>query len=174
MATDGEEIVIARVAKARGIKGEVACVIETDFPERFEAPRQVTLKKRDGAAFQAEIENAWFHNGRVILKFAGYDSMTTAQGLAGALVLIPQSEAAPLVDDQFREFEVIGTEVVGKDGVRLGVVAKVMRTGGTDLLVIAGEGGREYMVPFADDICIEVDTAARRIKIDPPEGLLDL
>jgi 16S rRNA processing protein RimM len=174
MATQEGDIVIARVAKARGIKGEVVCDVETDFPERFEAPRQVKLKKRDGAAFQAEIEDAWFHNHRVVLKFAGYDTMTAAQGLAGALVLIPESESAPLADDQFREFEIIGAEVVNKSGDRLGQVARVMHTGGTDLLVIEGEGGREYMIPFADDICIKVDALARRIKVDPPDGLLDL
>ena len=49
-----------------------------------------------------------------------------------------------------------------------------MRTGGTDLLVIEGEEKRENLIPFADDICTEVDVKARRITVNPPEGLLDL
>jgi len=53
-------------------------------------------------------------------------------------------------------------------------VTRLMHTGGTDILVVQGDGGREYLIPFADEICTEVDVDAKRIVINPPEGLLDL
>lgn len=176
-------ITIARVARARGIKGEVACDIETDFPERFETLESVTIRKSDGTMFDAEIEDAWFHKDRVILKIAGYDSMTASEALVGSSVLIPESEAALLPEGEFYEFDVIGSEVVTVSGEPVGRVVRIMRTGGTDVLVVERPGGpetarevtpREVMIPFADEICIEVDPGARQIRIDPPDGLLDL
>jgi 16S rRNA processing protein RimM len=173
MATENG-IVIARIVKARGIKGEVSCDVETDFPERFNSLRSVTLKQRDGTSFQAEIEAAWFHKNRVVLKIAGYDSMTAAETLAGCLVVIPESEAAPLGQDEFHEFDIIGSAVATVLGESVGVVTRLMHAGGTELLVVEGADKREYLIPFVEEICIEVDSEARRIKIDPPEGLLDL
>ena len=79
-----EDVVIARIVKARGIRGEVACVLETDFPNRFSALEQITVWMPDGTRLRLKVEDCWFHNQRVILKFEGYDSMTAAQGLAGA------------------------------------------------------------------------------------------
>ncbi|HUK89399.1 MAG TPA: ribosome maturation factor RimM [Blastocatellia bacterium] len=167
-------IVIARIVKARGIKGEVACDIETDFPERFQSMESALIRRKDGSVFEAKVEDTWFHKGRVILKFAGYDSMTAAEGLAGGLILIPESEAAPLEEGEFHEFDVIGAAVVTASAEPLGLVTRIMHTGGTDLLVVERSDKSELLIPFADDICIEVDPDRRQIKIDPPAGLLDL
>jgi len=169
-----ENIVIARIVKARGIKGEVACDIETDFPERFESLRQVILREPDGVERPGEIEDAWFHKNRVILKFVGVDSMTAAEKLAGIMVMVPESQAAPLEDGEYHEFDIIGAGVVTTAGETVGVVTSLMHTGGTDVLVVEAADKREYLIPFADEICVEVDSEGRQIKIDPPEGLLDL
>ena len=88
--------------------------------------------------------------------------------------MIAESDLEPLDEGQFFERQVIGSEVVTSDGQKVGRVTKVMRTGGTDLLVLADSNGRERLIPFADEICTGVDVAAKRITIDPPEGLLDL
>jgi 16S rRNA processing protein RimM len=169
-----EDVVIARIVKARGIRGEVACVLETDFPERFSSLEQVTVLMPNGARLRLRLEDHWFHNQRVILKFEGYDTMTAAQGLAGGRLVIAESEVEPLAEGQYLEREVVGSEVVTADGRKVGLVTKIMRTGGTDLLVLEGVNGREQLIPFADEICTDVDLAGRRITIDPPDGLLDL
>jgi len=170
----GEDVVIARIAKARGLKGEVAADIETDFPERFADLDQVEIARPDGSRALLRLQDHWFHKGRVILKFEGYDSMTVAQELAGCLLVVPESEAEPLQDDRFYEYDLIGAEAMTVSGQSLGPVTRLMHTGGTDLLVVQGDGGREYLIPFADEICTEVDVDAKRIVINPPEGLLDL
>jgi len=169
-----EDVVIARIVKARGIRGEVACVLETDFPSRFSSLEQVTVWMPDGKRLSLKVEDHWFHNQRVILKFEGYDTMTAAQRLAGGRLVIAEADVEPLAEGQFFERQVIGSEVVTSDGRTLGLVTRVMRTGGTDLLVLEGDDGRERLIPFADEICTDVDVAAKRITIDPPEGLLDL
>lgn len=169
-----EDVVIARIVKARGIRGEVACVLETDFPSRFSSLEQVTVWMPDGARLSLKVEDHWFHNQRVILKFEGYDTMTAAQSLAGGRLVIAEADVEPLAEGQFFERQVIGSEVMTSGGRTLGLVTRVMRTGGTDLLVLEGDDGRERLIPFADEICTDVDVAAKRITINPPDGLLDL
>jgi len=169
-----DDVVIARIVKARGIRGEVACVIETDFPERFSELERVTVWMPDGKRLTLSLQEHWFHKDRVILKFEGYDSMTAAQGLAGGRLVIRETDLKPLAQGQFFEHQLIGSEAVTPEGRRLGRVTRFMRTGGTDVLVLTSDDGRERLVPFADGICTDVDVSAKRITIDPPEGLLEL
>ena len=169
-----DDVVIARIVKARGVRGEVACNLDTDFPTRFAGLAKVTVRMPDGRRLALGIESHWFHQGRVILKFEGFDTMTAAQTLVGGSLVIPEGDELPLDDDQFYERRLIGSTVLTANGEEVGQVIRLMRTGGTDLLVIEGTGGREHLVPFADAICTEVDVDARRITIDPPDGLLDL
>ena len=169
-----DDVVIARIVKARGIKGEVACDVETDFPERFDSLDQVTVRMGGGKRLNLAVERHWFHNGRVILKFEGHDTMTAAQELVGGLLVIPASERMPLEHGEYYEYEIVGSEVVCPEGRCLGRVTGLLRTGGTDLLVVEGEQKREHLIPFADDICIDVDLTGKRIVVRPPDGLLDL
>ena len=170
----GDEVVIARIVKARGVRGEVACDVETDFPERFASLANVMVRMPDSTSLTLAIENHWFHQRRVVVKFEGYDTMTAARTLVGGRLVIPDDDELPLDDDQFFERRLVGSAVITVTGHEVGRVTRLMRTGGTDLLVIEGNGGREHLVPFADAICTEVDEKAKRITIDPPEGLLDL
>jgi 16S rRNA processing protein RimM len=170
----GDDVVIARVVKARGIRGEVACSIETDFPERFESLEEATVWMPGGARLSLKIEDHWFHKDRVILKFEGYDTMTAAEGLVGGRLVISEADALELEADQFYEYDVVGSEVITDAGQPVGRVIRLLRTGGTDLLVVEVEGKGEQLIPFADDICTEVDVKAKRITVNPPEGLLEL
>ena len=169
-----EDVVIARVIRARGIKGEVACDLSTDFPERFGSLDEVAVNLRDGGRRRLRVERHWFHKGRVILKFDGFDTRNAAEDLVGASLVISESQRMPLEEGEFFEYEIVGSEVTKADGTMLGRVIRLMRTGGTDLLVVTAEGGREHLIPFTDDICVAVDVEERRILVSPPEGLLDL
>lgn len=168
------DVVIARIVKARGVRGEVACSVETDFPSRFDSLNSVTVLMPDGERLSLAMEHHWFHQRRLIVKFQGYDTMTAAEALVGGCLVISDADELPLDDDQYYERRLIGSAVFTCKGQEIGRVTRLMRTGGTDLLVIEGDGGREHLVPFADAICTEVDVDAKRITIDPPEGLLDL
>lgn len=176
-STDGagaDDVVIARIVKARGVRGEVACNIETDFPSRFDSLNSVTVLMPDGQRLSLAMEHHWFHQRRVIVKFQGYDTMTAAEALVGGCLVISDADELPLDDEQYYERRLVGSTVVTVTGREIGRVTRLMRTGGTDLLVIEGSSGREHLVPFADAICTDVDVDEKRITIDPPEGLLDL
>jgi 16S rRNA processing protein RimM len=169
-----EDVVIARIVKARGIRGEVACDVETDFPERFDALERVTVWMPNDTRLRLTLEDHWFHKGRVILKFAGYDTMTAAGQLVGGRLMISEADALELEEDEFFEYDLIGATVVTAEGRPVGSVVRLLRTGSADLLVVESDDKRELLIPFVDEICTEVDVDARRITINPPVGLLEL
>src|SRR5262249_31839183 len=149
-------VVIARILKARGIRGEVAASIETDFPERFATLDLVTVAKPDGSRAPLRLQSHWFHKGRVILKFEGYDSMTAAEELAGSFLVVPESRQEPLPDGQYREYEILGSEAVTSGGLRLGTGTRLMHTGGTHLVGGGRGSGRGGLIPVAGCICNRV------------------
>ena len=166
-------VVIARIVKTRGLRGEVVADLLTDFPERFEGLEDVILRPLDGAGRrELKIEKFWFQKGRVILKFAGLDTIEEAEKLRDRDVCVPEEDAVELEDDEFFDWQLAGCRVETIDGNAIGEVTEVMRTGGTEIQVVAGDG-KEYLVPFAETICTEVDIENKIIRVDPPEGLLD-
>ena len=171
---DEDLVVVARVARTRGLRGEVVADLYTDFPERFAGLDQVIAIGPDGSRRSLQIEEHWFHGNRIIFKFASYDSIEEAKELAGYQLAVPEDERIELPADHFYEWELVGCRVESTDGTSIGVVSEVMKTGGVEVLLIVGDAGREYMVPMAHDICIEIDIAQKQIRIDPPEGLLEL
>jgi 16S rRNA processing protein RimM len=172
-AGSSELVVIARAVKARGLKGEVAAELLTDFPERFEDVEELVLVSPSGERTVGQLEAYWFQNDRVILKLAGYDDVDAAKQLVGYEFAVPESDRVPLPEDHYYDWELEGCEV--KAGNKLiGRVSSVLRTGGAEILVITDEKGIERLVPLADSIVVEIDPAAKTIVVDPPEGLLDL
>jgi 16S rRNA processing protein RimM len=167
-------IVVARVARTRGLRGEVVADLYTDFPGRFEDLANVIAIAPDGSRRSLQIEEHWFHGSRIVFKFAGYDSIDEAKDLAGFQLAIPASERIELPEDTFYEWELAGCRVEALDGKLIGQVREVMRTGGVEILVVAGDEGREFLIPMAHDICVEIDVEQKIVRIDPPEGLLEL
>jgi 16S rRNA processing protein RimM len=167
-------IVVARVARTRGLRGEVVADLYTDFPGRFEDLDQLIAIAPDGSSRSLQIEEHWFHGNRIIFKFVSYNSIDEAKELAGYQLAVPASERIELPKDHFYEWELAGCRVETMNGTLIGLVSEVLRTGGVEVLVVAGDPGREYMVPMARDICVEIDVTQKLIRIDPPEGLLEL
>ncbi len=167
-------IVVARVARTRGLRGEVVADLYTDFPGRFEGLESVIAIGPDGSRRSLQIEEHWFHGNRIVFKFAGYDSIDAAKDLAGYQLAIPASERIELPEDHFYDWELTGCRVESVDGKLIGQVSEVMRTGGVEVLVVAAVEGREILIPMAREICVEIDIEQRLIRVDPPEGLLEL
>jgi len=167
-------IVVARVARTRGLRGEVVADLLTDFPERFDALDEVMGIAPDGSRRSLQIEEHWFHGNRIVFKFAGYDSIDAAKELAGYELAVNAAERVQLDQDLFYEWELVGCRVENIEGREIGTVKGVMHTGGVEILVVDGEGDREFLIPMARDICVEIDIERKLIRIDPPEGLLEL
>jgi len=172
-ASASELVVIARAVRPRGLKGEIVAELLTDFPDRFEDIDELILVSPSGERTTKRLEDYWFQNDRVVLKVAGYDDVETAKELVGFEFAVPESERVPLPADHYYDWELEGCMVkVGAESI--GTVKSVLKTGGAEILVVTGDSGKEQLVPLADSIVVEVDTAGKTIVIDPPEGLLDL
>ena len=177
---DDAWLAIARILRPRGRRGEVVADVLTDFPERFATAKRAFLENAETGPQPVEIAETWWHEGRLILRFAGVDSISQAERLRGRLLMIPQRERVALGQNQYYVWELIGCAVVSRGSRQpLGEVTGVEPTGGVELLRVQPGGsehtGRdELLIPFAQEICSEIDVSARRIVIDPPEGLLDL
>ena len=166
-------IVIARAVRTHGLKGEIVCELLTDFPERFEDVDELILVAPSGAQKPGKLEDFRFQKDRVVLKLAGYDDVDHAKSLVGYSFAVPDSERVPLEEDEFYDWELEGC-TVKVDDRSIGQVRSVMKTGGTEILVIADDSGKEQLVPLAAPIVVKIDPAAKVILIDPPEGLLEL
>lgn len=169
---NSELVAIAKIVRTRGLRGELAADVLTDFPERFEGLVDVTAVLADGERRELKIEKFWFQKDRVVLKFEGFDKIESAEILRDAEICVPESEAIKLENDEFFDWELIGCEVETVGGETIGNVREIMRTGGTEVLLIDGPE-KEMMVPFAESICVDVDIEKKRIVVDPPEGLLE-
>ncbi|HEX5708035.1 MAG TPA: ribosome maturation factor RimM [Pyrinomonadaceae bacterium] len=169
-----ELVAVARIVKTRGIRGEVAADLLTDFPERFEWLEELIAVRPTGARERLAVESHWLHGTRVVLKFENYDSPESAQSLVGCELAVPESEAVELEEGEFYEWQLVGCRVETVEGRALGEVKELLRTGGEAPVLIIDDGrGREHLVPLAESICVEIDTARKVIRVDAPEGLLE-
>src|SRR6476659_7457866 len=168
-----ELVVIARAVRPRGLKGEIVAELLTDFPDRFEDLEELIVVSPGGERTTIRLEDYWFQNDRVVLKVAGYDDVETAKKLVGFEFAVPEQDRVPLPADHYYDWELEGCTVkVGAESIA--TVKPVLKTGGAEILVVTDNSGKELLIPFADSIIVEVDTAGKTIVIDPPEGLLDL
>lgn len=168
--------ILARLVRPQGRHGEILADILTDFPERF-ADRKllflVSSETSQSPVRDASLESHWLHKGRVVLKFAGVDSINDGNALRGLLVAIPASERALLTDGSVYINDLIGCEVVDLNASKtVGVVADVDREAG--LLEVKALAGGEALIPFARAYLVTMDTAAKRIEMRLPAGLLDI
>jgi 16S rRNA processing protein RimM len=185
-------IVLAHLLRPQGRKGEVLAELFTDFPERFEDQRRVFLAAPgfDGEpaeARAAEVVGFWLpvgkNQGRIVLQFAGIDTISDAESIAGQDVLIPREERLPLDDDSVYISELIGCTVY--DGsLPVGVVDEVQFAMTADgarrlddaapLLAVTSPKGDEVLIPFAKAFLVAVDAKAKRIDMTLPEGLIEV
>ncbi len=169
-----ELVLVARVAKPRGVRGEVSAHLLTDFPERFEWLDEVIAVFPGGRRERLALEGHWLHGDRVVLKLKGFDTPEAAAVLAGCELAVPESEAVELEEGEFYDWQLEGCRVETTEGRDVGTVREVLHTGGeAPVLVIRDEAERENLVPLAESICVEIDVAARLIRVDAPEGLLE-
>jgi len=124
-----------------------------------------------------ELIHHWPHKGGIVLHFAGIDSISDAETLAGLLVAIPRSERAPLPEDEVYIGDLIGctlVDVSSNPPLTVGAIEDVDRTAGpAPLLVVAGAAG-EVLIPFAKSYLRKVDLTNRRVEMALPEGLIDV
>ncbi len=174
-------VAVALLGRTRGNRGEITAEALSSKQERYQLLKNVFLLREGPAPGRAgagtlsgerfEVESAWFHQGVLILKFKGVDTISDAELLTGAEVRIPASERTQLEEGEFFHSDLVGCELMDRrTGEPLGRVTGWEDGGGSGLLVT--DAG--WYVPFVRSICVEINPAARRIVVELPEGLKDL
>ena len=169
------QLVVGRVGRPHGLRGEVTVEVRTDDPaQRFMAGTSLdTVPPDRGPLIVADTR---WHSGRLLVRFAGHEDRSAAEALRDTVLAIDSDRLAPLADpEEFYDHDLIGLTVVTVAGEHVGSVADVLHHG-QDTLLIDGSGSRrgaEILIPFVAAIVPDVDVAAGRLVIDPPPGLLD-
>jgi 16S rRNA processing protein RimM len=166
-------VLVGKVARAHGNRGEVIVNPETDFPEdRFQVGHAVIVESTTGPR-RLVIGAVRFHRGRPILGFEGVETMDEAEALAGAELRVAESELKVLPEGAFYHHDLIGCEVKRRDGRTIGTVRAVEGPMAGSTLVVETPRG-DALIPLASEICVSVDPSRRVIVVEPPEGLIEL
>ena len=177
---NGDFITLARVVKTQGRHGEVAAELHTDVPDRFAAgmklfalPKSQDLKEQEPRR-ELEVEDMWPHKGLLVLKFAGVDSMSDAELLIGSELQVPRAERAELEQGWTYVSDLLGCAVLDR-GHEVGRIADVQfGAGEAPLLIVAGDAGKKFDVPFAEAYLEGVDMSRRQVRMNLPEGMLEI
>jgi len=167
-------LVVGRIGKANGLRGEVTIEVRTDDPDTRFAP---------GAALETDplprgpltVESSRMQGGRLVLRFAGIEDRTAAEGLRNTLLIV-ETDPDELPDDpeEFYDHQLIGLSVITVDGHEVGIVADMLHLPTQDLFAVKRPDGREALIPFVEEIVPEVDLDQRIVRVNPPPGLLEL
>lgn len=161
------QLVVGRIGRPHGVRGEVTVEVRTDDPELRFAPGS-SLTTDPASAGPLLVESARWHKGILLMRLEGVSSREAAEELRGTMLVIDSAEVAPSDDpDEFHDHQLIGLTVVTVSGETVGEVTDVLHHG-QDLLVV----GEDVYIPFVKALVPEVDLAGGRLVVDPPEGLL--
>lgn len=168
------QLVVGRIGRAHGIKGEVTVEVRTDEPELRLAPGAV-LHTDPSTVGPLTITSGREHSGRLLLGFEGTRDRNAAEALRGTLLVADVDPADEPADaEEFYDHQLVGADVVATDGQLLGQVAELVHLPYQDLLSVRRTDGGEALVPFVSEIVLNIDVKERRMTVDPPAGLFDL
>jgi 16S rRNA processing protein RimM len=174
----GETVVVARIGRPHGIRGEVSLELRTDEPERRLARGAVLAVQAPRGAVAGPttltVGSTRWHQERLLASFDGDADRTAAEGLRDCLLSVAVTpDERPEDPEEFYDHQLVGLAVHPVGGDRVGVVAEVLHSGAQDVLVVRRDDGREAMVPFVAALVPEVDLAAGTLSVADRPGLLD-
>jgi 16S rRNA processing protein RimM len=167
------QLVVGRIGRAHGIKGQVTVEVRTDEPETRLAPGAV-LMTEPASAGPLTIADGRVHSGRLLLHFKGVNDRNGAEALRGTMLIAEvDPEETPEDPEEFYDHQLIGLDLVLADGTPVGTLSSIAHLPSQDLLTVTRPDGTEVLVPFVSEIVPEIDMKLRRAVLTPPPGLLD-
>jgi 16S rRNA processing protein RimM len=158
---------IGTVVAPFGLLGEMKVRIESDFPDRYEGLEKVCLRLPKRAPLLFAVKRTRIHKGQVLLKVEGIDRIEDAEDWRGASVQIPRSQAVKLSEGSYYAVDLIGMDVVTREGRSLGKLENILPYPAQDLFKVG-----EILIPAVKEFILNVDIAGKRIVVALPEGLI--
>ena len=163
------QLVVGRIGRAHGVLGEATIEVQTDDPDiRFQIGNKLTLD--DGK--QLTIRSSRWHNQILLLAFDGIADRNQIEELRDQLIS-SDVDLDSLAPGEYHFQQLIGCEVFQQNGELIGAVDEIVKLPGQDLLS-ANRAGAQVLIPMVKQIIIEIDVLAKKIVVNPPEGLLDV
>ena len=168
------DVVVGRVARPIGRRGEVVLQPLTDDPARFLELETAEVGPPGQKGIRRSLESVRIHKGRPVVLFAGISDISSAETLRNLEVRIQSSERVPLPEGRYYSDDLVGCKAESEEGVPLGEIVGTLDTAGPSLLVLRGPDGSEDLIPFVEALCISVEPEAGRVVLSVPDGLLGL
>ncbi len=165
-----ERLVVGRIVKPHGVRGEMLVEVLSDAPDRYAPGARLEAGDPAGARRPLTVRATRNDRGRSLVTFEEVSDRDAADALRGALLSIARDDAAPLEEGVYYEWQLEGLDVFDEDGKRLGTFARVLEGGGGDLWVV-DTGEKEVMVPAVDEFVRRVDLESGRIVVHVIPGL---
>ncbi|MFF8387474.1 ribosome maturation factor RimM [Streptomyces kanasensis] len=167
------QLVVARIGRAHGVKGEVTVEVRTDEPELRLGPGAVLATDPAGAG-PLTIESGRVHSGRLLLRFVGVRDRNAAEALRNTLLIADvDPDERPEEPDEYYDHQLVDLDVVLADGTEIGRITEISHLPSQDLFVVERPDGTEVLIPFVEEIVTDIDLEAQRAVIVPPPGLVD-
>lgn len=164
---------VGKIVNTHGIRGDVKVVRITDFAERFELGNTLYVVKEGEQPIQLTIDRHRVHKGFDIIHFSGYDNINDIESFKGSFLKIAEEQLTNLAEGEYYYHEIIGCTVYDVQGDKIGNVTEILSPGANDVWVVKRAQGKDVLIPYIDDIIVEIDIEQKKIVIDPLEGLLD-
>lgn len=169
-----EYLLLGKILRPHGIRGEIRMTLMTDFPERLHDLKTVylSLDAHDTQPKAWEIETVRFHQNYALIKFKNIPDRTQAELLREQHVMIDIANAVPLEEGEYYLFQLLEMTVQTTEGLVLGKVVDVMETGANDVYIIEGPQYGTVLFPAHSETLIDIDLNTQTITVNLPEGLL--
>lgn len=147
-----KKIIIGKIGAAHGVRGDMKVYPLTDFPDRFN-----TIKKAYVDDKEIDIISTRYQNNFVVMKIAGVNSREEVARFTNKLLKINRSDVPPLEDGEYYSFDIIGLDVINQDGITLGQITEILKTGSNDVYITKAENGRQILIPALKKVVTEIN-----------------
>ncbi|MBP2256175.1 ribosome maturation factor RimM [Virgibacillus alimentarius] len=164
---------VGKIINTHGIQGEVKVKRISDFDERFNVGETLYAVEENENPIPLVIDGHRNHKGFELMHFKGYDSINDVAPFKGMYLKITEKQLTELEEGEYYYHEIIGNTVFTDTGEKIGEISEILSPGANDVWVVKQEIGKDILIPYIDDVVIEVDVPAKKVIIKPMEGLFD-
>jgi 16S rRNA processing protein RimM len=166
---------VGKIVNTQGIKGELKVLLQTDFPEvRFQkGSKLILVDAEQKMKITVEVESGRLQRNVYIVKFVGFNDINQVEKYKGWMIKVSAADLLELEEDQYYYHEIIGCSVETEEGDTLGTITDILTPGANDVWVVTRPAGKPVLLPVIDDVVLQVDVAAKVVRVHIMEGLID-
>ncbi|WP_028592366.1 ribosome maturation factor RimM [Paenibacillus massiliensis] len=164
---------VGKIVNTHGIRGELKILSSTDFPEdRFAKGSELLIVSEQGAPIPVTVETSRFQKNMVIVKFKEFGNINDVEKYKGSMLKITADRQGELGQDEFYFHQIVGCEVFTEEGELLGTIKEILTPGANDVWVVKQKNGKDLLLPYIEEVVLQVDVSEKRVTVRLMEGLL--